>query len=207
MATLNDVVRVFISSKQKEFVEERTGIRAIVSRLPLLAVDAAEDWAPGRSNVEDEYLSRVRAAPIYVGLFGGTYSAATVAEYRAAIENPNREILTYIKRSEHVDPDLAVFIRELDDPRDGHTTRHFDSWSELAPHFERHLWSAVQRMISHYLELAAPPPTARGESSVMMARWHRQQQRLREIGLPAAATRDEAASWAAALGQSLQPGG
>jgi hypothetical protein len=199
MAVINDVVRVFVSSKQKEFAEERTGIREIVSRLPLLAVDAAEDWVPGRASVEDTYLSRVRAAPIYVGLFGGVYSPATACEYRAAIENPYREVLTYVKRSESVDPELAALTREFDDPREGHTTRHFDTWSELQPHFERHLWSAVQRMVSKYIELAAPPPAARGESSVMVTRWRHQQQSLREIGLPGADSREQAAKWAAAL--------
>jgi len=204
MAVINDVVRVFVSSKQAEFAEERNGIREIVSRLPLLAVDAAEDWAPGRTSVEETYLARVRAAPIYVGLFGRVYSAATACEYRAAIENPYREVLTYVKRSQHVDPELNTLIRELDNPRDGHTTRHFDSWSELEPHFERHLWSAVQRMVSKYLELAAPPPTARGESAVMLTRWRRQQQSLREIGLPGADSRDHAANWAAALKEALE---
>jgi len=80
MAELTNVIRVFISSKQREFVEERQGMTEIVRRLPLLAADAAEEWAPGRDSIEATFLARVRAAPIYVGLFGRVYSSATARE-------------------------------------------------------------------------------------------------------------------------------
>lgn len=199
MATLTDVVRIFVSSKQREFVEERQGIAEIVRSLPLLAVDIAEDWAPGRESIEATYLARVRAAPIYVGLFGCTYSAPTAREYDAANENPYREVLTYVKRCDSVDPELALLIRRFDELRDGHTTKHFDTWSDLKPHFEKHLWAAVHRMISHYLQLAEPAPTPRGDSSVMTARWQRQQRYLLDLGLPVAADTQHARAWAEAL--------
>jgi hypothetical protein len=149
-------------------------------------------------------LDRVRAAPIYVGLFGGTYSAPTAHEYLTVVENPYREILTYVKRSARVDHELTILIQQFDDPREGHTTRHFDTWGELKPHFEQHLWSAVGRMITHYLQLAAAPPTPRGESSVMLGRWQRQQRHLRELGLPEAGSRLEAETWADALRHSMR---
>jgi len=57
MAELTNVIRVFISSKQREFVEERQGMTEIVRRLPLLAADAAEEWAPGRDSIEATFLS------------------------------------------------------------------------------------------------------------------------------------------------------
>jgi len=193
---------VFISSKQREFAVEREGMVRIIERLPLLAADAAEEWAPGRGEVEQTYLARVQAAPIYVGLFGGVYSAPTIAEYEAARANPYREILIYVKGIQAVEPELAAFLARIDDPKAGHTTKHYRDWAELAPVFERHLWAAVQRMVDYALRLADAAPTARsGRSSVLQRKWAREQAHLAQLGLP---VQDGAASTRAWVDEARQ---
>jgi hypothetical protein len=207
MAQLSDIIRVFVSSKQREFAEERRGMAEVVSRLPLLAVDIAEDWAPARETIEQSYVERVRRAPIYVGLFGCTYSEPTAHEYRVAAENPHREVLTYVKRcDEHrVEAQLAALIREFDEPQSGHTTKRFDNWTDLRPHFEQHLWAAVHRMIENYLRLAEPAPVARSGGSVMADRFRRERAHLLGLGLPGSADPDEARQWADALRMMVSP--
>jgi len=198
MAELTNVIRVFISSKQREFVEERQGMTEIVRRLPLLAADAAEEWAPGRDSIEATFLARVRAAPIYVGLFGRVYSPATAREYETAVENPHREMLTYVKRCDQVEAPLEELIQRFDNPREGHTVKRFDTWADLKPAFEQHLWSAVHRMIESYLALAAPAPVARG-SGVTARRWQHERDHLLALGLPGADDAAQARTWADTL--------
>jgi hypothetical protein len=200
MATLNPVLRVFVSSKQAaEFDEERRGMADIVSRLPLLAIDIAEDWAPRRESIEATSMVRVRAAAIYVGLFGRTYSAPAAREYEAAIENPYREVLVYVKSSPVVDEPLARLIARLDQPHEGHATRHYDTWAGLKPHFEAHLWAAVTRMVERLLQLAGDVPAPRGGSSVMKERWQRQRRALQDLGLPDAQDGGSVHEWAQAV--------
>src|ERR1700726_3692336 len=97
-ANVDDLIRVFISSKQSEFHAEREALYQVIKRLPLLVPVLAEQWPPQRLEVRGRFLRAVRRSPIYVGLFGCIYSEPTVLEYEAAIENPAREVLIYIKR-------------------------------------------------------------------------------------------------------------
>jgi hypothetical protein len=145
----------------------------------------------------------VRAAPIYVGLFGSIYSPATAREYDTAVENPHREVLTYVKRCAHVETPLEELIRRFDNPREGHTVKRFDHWADLKPAFEQHLWSAVRRMIENYLALAAPTPVARG-AGVMTRRWQHERDHLLALGLPGAGDPAQARTWADTL-RSIYP--
>ena len=79
-------IRVFISSKQAEFVSERNALRQIVKKVPLLAAVTAEEWSPQRE-LQERYLADVRRCPIYVGLFGTIYSQPTEIEYQTATEH------------------------------------------------------------------------------------------------------------------------
>jgi hypothetical protein len=203
MVSLLEVVRVFISSKQQEFRSERQGMEEVIRNLPLLAPDLAEDWSPEREPVENTFLKRVRNAPIYVGLFGYTYSAPTCLEYETAQENSRRELLIYIKECPERDPRLAEFIQRLDDPKKGHTIKTFKDWQELKPYFERHLWDAVKRMIDNYLRLAEPEPVTRAAGSITVRRWLDAREKLLELGLPGAHKPEMAATWAGRLQEML----
>jgi hypothetical protein len=203
MVRIAEIVRVFISSKQQEFRQERQGIQDMVASLPLLAPDLAEDWSPEREPVENTFLRRVRSAPIYVGLFGCIYSASTCLEYETACENPHREVLVYIRECQNRDPRLADFVGQLNNPERGHTIKQFHDWEDLKPYFERHLWDAVRRMIDNYVRLAEPEPVTRAADSIRARRWRETRERLLGLGLPGAYNPKQAAAWAQRLIEML----
>ena len=191
-------IRVFISSKQSEFQRERAEMARIIAGMPLLAPVLAEEWSPARVSVKEQYLADVRRSPIYIGLFGCIYSAATELEYRAALENPYREILVYVRKCEHAEPELQPLLdswtRECE-----HTVKQFETWEDLQPHFEKHLWNAVRLMIDAYLQLAAREPVARGEGSVMLRKWQEARRHLGALGLPGDLSESSALDWAKQL--------
>jgi len=203
MAEITDVLRVFISSKQVEFNDERRGMAQVIRSLPLLAADFAEDWSPERESIQASFMMRVRKAPIYVGLFGRVYSPATVLEYQTACENPRREILIYIRHCHDREPLLTEFVRRLEDPVSGHTLLHFSAWADLKPLFERHLWDAVRRMIEKYLRLSEPKVRARNTNSVRARRWRETRKQLLDLGLPGAEEAAQATRWATELRDML----
>jgi hypothetical protein len=201
MAKNLEPVRVFISSKQSEFREERRGMAEIIETLPLLAPVLAEDWAPERLEVREKFLADVRRSPIYVGLFGAVYSEPTVLEYETARENPCREILIYIKRQEDpakIDPRLAPLLSVF---QDRHTCKVFETPQDVLPSFEKHLWNAVRVMIEAFLDLQKPEPVTRGELSPQKRRWAARRALLAEIGLPGDHSPESAAEYVAELSQ------
>jgi hypothetical protein len=201
MAEVNEVIRVFISSKRSEFVVERAAMARIVSALPLLAPIVAEEWAPSREEVKSKYLGDVRSSPIYVGIFGCLYSAATELEYRAALENPYREILVYVRNCDSPEPQLKPILDSWFVDCE-HTVKRFTTWEELLPVFEKHLWNAVRRMIQAYLQLASPEPITRGEESVFRRRWQEARSQIMSLGLPGRVAADDAHSWAERLSRA-----
>jgi hypothetical protein len=144
-------VPVFISSKQREFIAERESILKKVEDMPVLVPEMMERWRPSRIDPRSNYLEMVRSSFLYVGLFGCSYSQATVDEYRAALENDFREILIYVRRCECREAELQKLIEEFDGR---HMYTVFSNWElEVAPIFERHLWEAVVSMLACYKRL------------------------------------------------------
>jgi len=203
MPSLLEPLRVFISSKQAEFREERRAMAEVIARTPLLAPVVAEEWSPGRQEVRQKYLDDVRKSPIYVGLFGAVYSEHTLAEYEAARENPYREIMIYIKKQPaDVDAQLAPWLETF---QDRHVCKVFETAQDVLPFFEKHLWDAVRRMIEAYLELKEPEPVARGSStSVLKRRWAARREQLLALGLPGTLSATSAADYADQLSAMLQ---
>ena len=90
-------IRIFISSVQKEFAEERAGLRDYLRGDPLMRrffdVFLFED-TPAKDRRSDElYLEEVKHCDIYVGLFGDSYGYETIdglspthLEFRRATE-------------------------------------------------------------------------------------------------------------------------
>lgn len=199
---VDDLIRVFISSKQSEFHDERAAFQQVIRRLPLLVPVLAEDWPPQRLEVRERFLRDVRRSPIYVGLFGCIYSAPTVLEYETAIENPAREILIYIKRCprEKTEPNLVPFLERLQE----RTVKVFADLAELLPVFEQHLWSAVGRMIGAYMELQAAAPVARGlglRESPLVRAWRMRREQIEGLGLPGGLSVEDASHWSIRLQQ------
>jgi hypothetical protein len=197
-----DPIRVFISSKQSEFRDERLRIADVIGGMPLLAPILAEEWSPQRLDVRERFLQDVHRSPIYVGLFGAIYSEPTVLEYETAAENPYREILIYIKKQTSViDSRLSEFIARLGSK---HVYKEFETPEDLIPFFEKHLWDAVRRMIEAYLQLKEPAPVTQGSFSVLKRRWSTRRDQLANLGLPGDLSPASAEEYAAGLSEMLK---
>jgi hypothetical protein len=179
---MKDTIPIFISSKQKEFETERAVLADKISAIPFLEPMLAEEWGPQRSTPEDLFLDQVRQAPIYIGLFHRVYSKPTEMEYRAAVENPYREILIYLKRSPEADREAALknLIAEFEER---HVVYEFTTIAELLQVFTNHLGGALKRLITHLQKLGEGPPVGRTKESVLAQRWARQQAQMRKIEL------------------------
>jgi hypothetical protein len=204
MAVNEPALNVLISSKQKEFAEERAAIRALMAPLPLLVADAAEEWGPGADSIRERFLQQARSCALYVGLFGCVYSPPTIEEYRTAAENPYREILVYIKKCSGRDPELGAFLKQVTDPESGRTTAEYTTWDQVEPIFARHLWAAIQRMITRCLELGQKQVSLSGGDGVLERRRRSYERALAQIGYPSDA--EEAALLADKL-RRFVPGG
>jgi Domain of unknown function (DUF4062) len=190
-----DPIRVFISSKQSEFVEERRLLASVLKKMPLLAAIVAEEWPAQRTDIRDRFLNDVRRSAIYVGLFGRVYSAPTELEYRTALENDKREILVYIRRDVEPEEPLRPLVKEMKT----RVISHFATAEELAVRFEEHVWAAVGRMLEAYMALSSPPPQPHsGSVSPMRRRWEKVRSGWADL-LPGAASPEEAADAVAQL--------
>jgi hypothetical protein len=185
-------IRVFLSSKQAEFVEERAGLTEIIKGVPLLAAVAAEEWSPQRE-LQERYLADVRRCPIYVGLFGHVYSEPTAVEYQTAKEHARREILIYVKGGVVPEPRLADLLEHI---RSEHVINVFLTFGDLAQRFETHLWDAVSRMLQAYMQLSTPPPVPRGGGvSPLLRKWEQSRAAWQGLGLPGADSPEDAGWW------------
>ncbi len=72
-------IRVFLSSKMKEFDQERAAIAFQIAGLKGFEIHAAEDWGALSAPVDDVYESGVANCHIYIGLFGRVYSVPHAA--------------------------------------------------------------------------------------------------------------------------------
>jgi len=190
MATNEPTLNVLISSKEKEFTQERADIRSLMAPMPLLVADAAEDWDPESAPVRETYLRQAKSCALYVGLFGCVFSAPTIEEYRAAAGNPHRQILVYVKEcASGRDAALTAFLHEVSDPESGRTLVTYTFWDEVRPQFVRHLWGAIQRMIAHCIELGNKPASLSGGAGALERRRNRYAAALAEMGFPIEADR------------------
>jgi hypothetical protein len=184
MATNEPTLSVLISSKQKEFAQERTDIRQLMAPMPLFVADAAACWGPESESIRETYLRQAKACALYVGLFGCAYSAPTIEEYRTAAANPYREILVYVKECAARDAELTTFLDKVNDPESGRTIVVYSNWASVRQNFERHLWAAIQRMIAHCLQLGTKPASLSAGRGPLERQRRRYEEALAEMGLP-----------------------
>jgi predicted HTH transcriptional regulator len=133
-------IRIFISSVQKEFAEDRTGLRDYLRGDPLMRrffdVFLFEDTPAKDRRADELYLEEVERCDIYVGLFGDSYGIETPAglspthlEFRRATEL-NKHRLIFVKGAEDAGrhPKMAALIEEASGQV---IRRRFVSLSEL----------------------------------------------------------------------------
>jgi hypothetical protein len=174
-------IRVFISSKQLEFVIERALLAQSIRAYPLMEPVLAGEWPPQRASIRDHMLEEARTSPIYLGLFGAVYSEPTEMEYRAAAENSYRELLIYIKDSARNERDqrLSQLIAEM---KDRHVTYSFGDVRDLMPMVPLHLSDAIARMVDYLQKLGEAPTTTRSAQSVLQRRHNTEVEALKSLG-------------------------
>jgi len=129
------MVRVFISSREKELEEERGEVEKIVdllrkrSGLPLESI-RLEDKRPDTKGSRIAYLEGVIDSDIYVGIIGSEYSKATFEEFEKA-QDLEKPTLVFIKKSTKRDEGVDEFISKIKDPNSGVTYDVFKNLSEL----------------------------------------------------------------------------
>jgi tetratricopeptide (TPR) repeat protein len=126
-------VRVFLSSSMNELAEERRTIRASLGEMKV-DVFAFESDAGARSQSPQEtYLSELRAADLYIGLFWRRFGRYTIDEYEAA-RRDHVPCLIYEKRVhvEERDAELQSFLEQVGDVETGLTVRWFEDASQLS---------------------------------------------------------------------------
>ncbi len=151
-----NVISVFVSSKQGELDLERAIVRQQIEAAGLIPV-LAEDWVPERRDSRHLYLEGVRTCPVYIGIFFRVYSLATVEEYQEAITNPYREILIYQRKAEERrrDERLRQFLAGI---RERHVILYYDEPQDLLKIVAGHLQLAIKRMIERLLQLGGQAP-------------------------------------------------
>src|SRR6185369_1660065 len=149
-------IRVFLSSKMKEFEIERKIIGFQIGALPGFEVNAAEDWPAASGPVRGMYLGGVRRCHIYIGLFGRLYSEATKDEYDEACTNPLRQKLIYLKSGRHsIDDKLTSLIETI---HASHRPSAFKDAADLQRQVFRDLHFAVAEMLDQALQRGQPSP-------------------------------------------------
>lgn len=150
-----DRIRVFISSKEREFAAQRASLRDKLNETAMFEVTLVEDSPPTRDVARTYYLNEVRCSHVYVALFGCLFSDPTREEYETAMTNPAREILLYEKACpEARDEQLSEFLVLL---KRTHMLRPIQDEFERV--VGRHLHDTIIRIIRKAVDSAEPPQT------------------------------------------------
>lgn len=83
---------------------------------------------------EQTFLSQVKEADLYLGIFWNGYGAYTIDEYKYA-KDLRKDCLIYEKRTDiegKRDPRLKQFLSRLNDTERGHAVKYYDTVEELA---------------------------------------------------------------------------
>lgn len=142
-------LRVFISSKQDEFDDERQIAREVVESFDLIPVmSELREAAP--NSARSLSLQETRESHIYLGIFGKKYSEPTEAEYREATK-ANVPCLIFIKKlkeNEHRDKALSGLLERIRHPTEGRWTNNFEHVVQLK---EKIRVSLLRLLISGFL--------------------------------------------------------
>src|SRR5215510_4849257 len=107
-------LRAFISSRMAELAPERRVVKAELERLYVDAFVIETDGGARAQSVRQTYLSEVKDADLYIGIFWQGYGEYTIEEFEYAVEE-QKSCLVYEKRSniEPRDPRLTDFLQRI----------------------------------------------------------------------------------------------
>ena len=188
--------RIFISSVQDEFAEERRGLKEYLLADALLReyvedVFLFEDIPAARRQPGDVYLSAVADSDIFIGLYGCSYghvfadgSSPTEREYDAAAKREMPVWLFYYDKRPKIDDRMALLRRRIDA---SHTRREVHSQTELFREVYNAFISLLreQRQIFHEpFDISEAKNATMGDIDLGSVEWFAQTA-AKERGLPA----------------------
>lgn len=130
--------KIFISSVQREFAEERKLLAEYVRKDAILGkffgVFVFEEVPAQERSASDVYLSEVDACDIYLGILGAEYGAvdrkgvsATEREYERA-ERKQKDRICFIREGVEREPKESAFVARVNAER---TRKSFATWDDL----------------------------------------------------------------------------
>ena len=148
---------IFVSSKMKEFAEERQALYALVPKL-LQGVVTLHAWVFERDTRASEvpsreiWLEKLETSILYIGLFGTSYGEWTIDEFNKA-KHIGLPKLIFIKDipPEQREQRLADFITQMSDVNSGLTPQYFSTIQDL----ERHVTDAIKTWIEERLSITS----------------------------------------------------
>ena len=132
------IFKIFISSVQREFAEERKLLAEYIRKDAILGkffgVFVFEEVPAQERSAADVYLSEVDACDIYLGILGAEYGAvdrkgvsATEREYERA-ERKQKERICFIRSGIEREPKESAFVARVNVER---TRKSFATWDDL----------------------------------------------------------------------------
>jgi uncharacterized protein DUF4062 len=142
-------LRVFLSSSMAEFSIQRTAIKQELDSLGIpnfvFEKEGASDQAPG-----EMFPSAVRAASVYIGVFGKICGQYTREEYELARAHKIACHL-YVQRINDGErsEELKKFLQSLSGVSDVPTINYFQATDELVTQIKRDLWGWRDPLVGH----------------------------------------------------------
>jgi len=136
-----------------ELAAERAEVKRVLADMGIDAWVYEHDAGARPGSIEDEYLSALEAAELFVGIYWKGYGTYTNEEFAAARER-GRQCFLYEKLAAPNERDSALegFLGPLRDVRTGLALKRFASAAELG--------TAVRRDLVRWLSARAPRSTA-----------------------------------------------
>lgn len=129
---MTEKLRIFVSGKEGELDHERAFVMDLIHSLSLIPIGSEERPASSES-MKTENTSEVGISDIYIGIFGGIYSEATIREFRnARLKNiPTLIFEKELSENDERENELKDFLREIKHPKTGLVVKKYKTVVDL----------------------------------------------------------------------------
>lgn len=117
---MTEKLKIFVSGKEGELVNERAFTIDLIRSLDFIPI-GSEKRPASNEPMKEENMNEVNTSDIYIGIFGGMYSEATIREFRSArLRNiPTLIFEKELPSGEQRAQKLKDFLNEIKDPKTG----------------------------------------------------------------------------------------
>lgn len=151
-------IRIFVRSlSTRRFPDRENACQAILEYSDPFVLERFENWSAKPHSPQKTCLEGVRAADLYVGLFGRTYSGPTVEEYDEA-KRLNKPRLIFVKQGSK-NKKQADFLNRLKDWKQGCFVYQYSTQDDLLRQLDRDLRDVSSIFVPRYLQACDLPFT------------------------------------------------